>query len=85
MVDFSELRISDLNEGAEFYYADRNKREPVKCKVLDISLGHPCKIIAIREDTKNIFLCYLDFGCYRLDEYEKSVKDAQIQEDRIIY
>lgn len=85
MVNFSELRISDLHKESEFYYADRNKREPVKCKVLDTSLGYPCEIIAEREDTKETIFCYLGFGCYRLDEYEKAMKDAQIQEDRIIY
>ncbi len=71
--------------GAEFYYADRNKKEPVKCKILDIHLGYPLKIIAQREDTGDIFRCYDGFGCYSLDDYDAAYKDAQIQKDRIIY
>lgn len=85
MLECSKLRISELKEGTEFYYADRNKKQPIKCIVCDKKLGHPCEIIAEREDTKEIFSCYLDFGCYGLDEYDKAMKDAQIQEDRIIY
>ena len=50
--------------GAEFYYADRNKKEPVKCKILDIHLGYPLKIIAQREDTGDIFRYKTSGGIY---------------------
>lgn len=71
--------------GAEFYYADRNKKKPIKCKILAVRLGHPSSIIAQREDTGDTFTCYNGFGCYSLDNYNDAYKDAQIQEDRIIY
>ena len=70
---------------AKFYYADRNKKEPIKCKILAVELGYPSRIIAQREDTGDTFTCYDGFGCYSLDNYDAAYEDAQIQEDRIIY
>ena len=75
----------DCESGTQFYYADRNKKEPVKCEVLEIGYGYPMRIIAKREDTGEVFQCYDGFGCYTLQEYDKAFADAQIQEDRIIY
>ena len=74
-----------LDIGAEFYYADRNKKEPIKCKILSVKLGYPPTITAQREDTGDEFICYDGFGCYSLDNYDTAYEDAQIQEDRIIY
>ena len=74
-----------LSKGTEFYYADRNKKEPVKCVIQSVKLGYLPMIIARREDTNEIFRCYDGFGCYNLDKYEEAVIDAQIQENRIVY
>lgn len=74
-----------IQTGTEFYYADRNLRKPVKCTIQKTILGYPPTIFAKREDTNEIFECYDGFGCYKLDEYDKAFKDAQIQENRIIY
>ena len=75
----------DLEAGVSFYYADRNKKKPVKCKILSVELGYPSVITAQREDTGDEFICYDGYGCYPLDNYDDAYKDSQIQEDRIIY
>lgn len=62
----------------KFYYADRGKRVPVKCTVIDCS--HFPKIIAQREDTGAVFECRE--GYYRLDEYDIACIDAQIKTER---
>lgn len=79
------LSLTKAHPGAQFYYADRNLQRPVKCIVLDLNLGYPCGVIAEKKETKEKFRCLLDFGCYDLEEYDKALKDAQIQEDRLIY
>lgn len=79
------LSITRTFPGSQFYYADRNLRKPVKCTVLDVRMGFPCEIFAEKEETKETFRCFADFGCYELDDYDKALKDAQIQEDRLIY
>ena len=43
------------------------------------------RVEVIRDDNGEVFRCYDGFGCYTLDEYDKALNDAQIQEDRIIY
>lgn len=75
----------NLEAGVSFYYADRNKKKPVKCRVLSVKLGYPPAITAQQEDTGDKFTCYDGYGCYPLDNYDAAYKDSQIQEDRIIY
>ena len=82
--EIEQNRIS-LISGTEFSYADRNIKNPVKCMILKVELGYPATIFAKREDTSEIFKCFDGLGCYSLDNYDKAYKDAQIQEDRIIY
>ena len=74
-----------IKRGTEFYYADRNLKKPVKCTIQKTILGYPPTIFAKRDDNGEVFRCYDGFGCYTLDEYDKALNDAQIQEDRIIY
>ena len=71
-------------KGTHFYYADRDKREPVICIVQAVNLEYPNTIFAKRTDTDKIIRCYDGFGCYHLDEYDEAYADAQIQEKRII-
>ena len=61
-----------LKAGAEFYYADRNSKKPVKCVIQKIELGYPTTIFAKREDTNEVFRCYDGLWCYSLDNYDKS-------------
>ena len=74
-----------LKAGAEFYYADRNSKKPVKCVIQKIELGYPATIFAKKEETNEVLRCYDGFECYSLDNYDNAYVDAQIQEDRIIY
>ena len=69
-------------KGDKIYYADREKGVPVKCIVLDATLGHPPSIIAKREDTGVVFECRTGF--YELSEYELAYVDAKIKEEKII-
>lgn len=68
-----------------FLYADRSKKTPVKCEKLSENFGFLRSIIAKRMDTGELFKCYVDFGTYRLDQYNEALKDAKIQEKRIIH
>lgn len=77
--------LSNIKKGTEFYYADRDKKEPVKCIIQDVKYSCPCTIYAQREDTGKVFTCYDGFGCYDLEQYNEALKDAQKQEDRKIY
>lgn len=74
-----------LATGTKFYYADRNKKKPIKCEVQFVQPSLPTAIFARREDTGEVFKCYSGFGCYDLGEYDKAFVDAQIQKNRIIY
>lgn len=67
-------------KGDKIYYADRGKGVPVKCIVLDATLGHPPSIIAKREDTGVVFECREGF--YDTDEYDIACIDAQIKTER---
>lgn len=77
--------LSELSKGTQFYYADRKQGRPVKCKIVDVDYSFPTEIVAENIETKQIVVCYNAFGCYNFNEYENALKDAQIQEDRIIY
>lgn len=68
-----------------FLYADRSRKTPVKCERISENFGFPRSIIAKRMDTGELFKCYVNFGTYRLDQYNEALKDSQIQEERIIY
>lgn len=71
--------------GDIFYYADRDKGEPVECEAVDMSFSLPNRITARRLDNAKYIYCYEGFGCYELNQLEEAVKDAKIQEDRRIY
>lgn len=74
-----------LQKGTEFYYANRDKKEPIKCIIQSVELGYPPMITARIKGTNQVFRCYDGFGCYTLNQYNEAYIDAQIQEDRIIY
>lgn len=75
--------LKKSNIGASFYYANRNTGKAEKCIITDFKLGYPMKLIAKKEDTGEMFICYSDFGCF--DNEADAIIDAQIKEDRIIY
>lgn len=73
-----------LEKGALFYYADRKKKEPVKCYAIGYKLGYPRTVFARRMDTNECFECYEGFGTYPLSKYEEALEDAKIEGERII-
>lgn len=77
--------LSNLQQGKQFYYADRTLGKPVRCKILDVHYSFPTKIITENIETGKTFTCYNDFGCYELSKYKDALSDAQTQEDRLIY
>lgn len=79
------MRRMPYNEKKFFFTQIEAKKTPVKCEKLSENFGFPRFIIAKRMDTGELFECYVDFGTYRLDQYNEALKDAKIQEKRIIH
>ncbi len=76
--------LKNIDTGAHFLYADRQLHKPVKCTIVEYKFGYPPAVLATREDTNDIFLCYDGFGVYDIAEYDKALKDAKKQQERRI-
>ena len=74
-----------LNIGEKFLYANRKTKQPEECEVLDIEFCFPMRVIARNLKTNKVTTYYPSFGCFPLDKYDDALKDAQINEERIIY
>lgn len=71
-----------FKKGETFYYANRNTKQAEKCTVIDFVLQYPMAYIAKNEVSGEIFKCYPDHGCFRLEQ--EAYDDAQIKSDRVI-
>lgn len=77
--------LKNKQKGTHFWYADRNLKKPVECEIVERQFGYPERIIAKNITTGKLFRCFPGFGCYDLRSYSHAWKDAQTEEDRIIY
>lgn len=73
----------NLTIGNYFWYANRETKKAEKCMIVNVMMySYPPKILA-KKQNGSTFTCYDGFGCFNTEK--DAIKDAQIEEDRIIY
>ena len=77
--------LTNKTEGTHFWYADRKSKKPIECEIVAREYGYPERIWAKTIPDGQTFRCFPSFGCYDLQSYSHALKDAETEEERIIY
>lgn len=67
--------LKDLRIGTEFYYVDIHNKKIRKCTIDNVLYQNPRKIYATDNETLETLVCYPEYECYPLTEYEQALKD----------